>query len=194
MAGLLALAAIIFWPVVPLFWIPIHCRTNFFRKLGLLSYILPLITWLPLACLIYSQRVFLLHDKLIFPAPLKFAGVFILLAGTALHVWTARLLGIGIIGVPEITNEVKATLMTRGPFGVVRHPTYLAHTLMFLGVFLISGVVTVGVVTAIDFVIINAFVIPLEERELVDRFGEEYRGYQKRVPRLFPHGPVVRRH
>ena len=47
---------------------------------------------------------------------------------------------------------------------------------------------------SIDFVIINAFVIPLEERELVDRFGEEYRGYQKRVPRLFPHGPVVRRH
>ncbi len=187
MANLLALAAIIFWPVVPLFWIPVHCCTRFFRKLGLLSYMLPLVAWLPLAYFIYSERAFLLHGKIIFPAPVHIVGVLLLLTGTLLHIWTGRILGVGIIGVPEVTGKVKADLVTRGPFSVVRHPTYLAHTLMFLGVFLMSGVATVGVVTIIDFIIINTFVIPLEEKELLERFGEEYRSYRRKVPRFFPH-------
>jgi protein-S-isoprenylcysteine O-methyltransferase Ste14 len=53
-------------------------------------------------------------------------------------------------------------------------------------VFLITGVVTVGIVTLLDFVVMNAVVIPLEERELGGRFGEEYKKYKERVPQFFP--------
>jgi protein-S-isoprenylcysteine O-methyltransferase Ste14 len=57
---------------------------------------------------------------------------------------------------------------------------------MVSGVFLLTGVIAVGVVTMFDFLVVNAVIIPLEERELLSRFGEEYVQYKKRVPRYFP--------
>jgi protein-S-isoprenylcysteine O-methyltransferase Ste14 len=122
------------------------------------------------------------------PAVLNVAGIPLLISGTLLHIWTARLLGIrGITGVPEIFERLKETLVTKGPFAAVRHPTYLAHTLMFFGVFLITGSVSVGIITLLDIVIANIIIIPLEERELTNRFGQDYISYKKKVPsRMIP--------
>lgn len=66
-------------------------------------------------------------------------------------------------------------------FSVVRHPTYLAHTALFLGVFLFTGVIAVGIITLIDFILISVIITPLEDRELTTRFGREYEEYKKRV-------------
>ncbi len=188
MTDLLALMTLILWPVVPLFWIPVHFATIFFKKVGLLFYIVPLITWLPLTYFIYKNRVFLLQYKIELPVALNIFGMLFLTFGTMLHIWTARLLGIlGIIGVPEISAKIKENLMTEGPFSIVRHPTYLAHTLIFSGVFLITEVTSVGIITLLDFIIINTIIIPLEEKELLSRFGEDYEFYKKKVPsRFFP--------
>jgi protein-S-isoprenylcysteine O-methyltransferase Ste14 len=188
LTDLLALMTLILWPVVPLFWIPVHFATIFFKKVGLLSYIVPLITWLPLAYIIYQNRVFLLQYKIKLPVALNIFGMLFLTLGTMLHVWTARLLGIlGIIGVPEISTKIKENLMAEGPFSIVRHPTYLAHTLIFSGVFLITEVTSVGIITLLDFIIINTIIIPLEEKELLSRFGEDYEFYKRKVPsRFFP--------
>jgi protein-S-isoprenylcysteine O-methyltransferase Ste14 len=78
------------------------------------------------------------------------------------------------MGMPEVTKGMPARLVTTGPFAVVRHPTYLSHTLMLLGLFLLTGYITLGVVTLIDALAVNTLVIPLEERELLERFGNEY--------------------
>ncbi len=174
---------------MPLFWIPVHGFPAVFRNLGLFTYVMPVILWLPLAYFIYVHRAFILHFKILLPQVLHGAGLFLLIAGTALQIWTAELLSLwGLIGLPEITKEVKGRLVTEGAFSVVRHPTYLSHTLMFAGVFLLTGAAAVGIITVLDIVIINAVVIPLEEKELVSRFGEEYRDYKARVPTFFPWG------
>jgi protein-S-isoprenylcysteine O-methyltransferase Ste14 len=188
MNDLLAILTIMVWPVIPLFWVPVHFSISFFRKLGLSTYILPFITWLPLAYLIYTNKASLLQLKLVIPGMVKIAGIVIFISGSLLHIWTARLLGLwGIIGVPEISRKTKNDIITQGPFSIVRHPTYTAHTLIFAGVFLITGAVTVGVITLLDFVIVNAVIIPLEERELSNRFGEDFISYKKNVPaRVFP--------
>jgi protein-S-isoprenylcysteine O-methyltransferase Ste14 len=48
-------------------------------------------------------------------------------------------------------------------------------------------VTPLGVVTLIDVFVVNAMVIPLEERELSERFGTEYEEYRRKVPsRFFP--------
>jgi protein-S-isoprenylcysteine O-methyltransferase Ste14 len=188
MADLFALMTIMAWPIIPLFWIPVHFATNHFRRFGLFSYIMPIVTWLPLAYLIYRERDFLLLDKVDLPAVLNIAGIPLFISGILLHAWTAKLLGIaGIIGVPEISDKVEERLVSEGPFSIVRHPTYLAHTLIFSGVFLITETATVGIIAILDFIVVNVIIIPLEERELSKRFGNDYISYKKKVPsRFFP--------
>jgi len=187
LTDLLAIAAIMVWPVVPLFWIPVHGCPRFFKNLGLLTYTLPAITWAPLAYAVYHDKEFLLKFKLTFPAVVPVAGTVLFLAGATMNVWTILLLSLrGLIGIPEILPKVGGRLMTRGPFSIVRHPTYLAHAIMLSGVFLISGVIAVAVLTFLDLVLINLVIIPLEERELISRFGEDYKKYRERVPGFFP--------
>lgn len=188
MTDLIALITVMVWPVIPLFWIPVHFATNTFRKLGLLTYVMPYLTWIPLAYFSYKHRAFLLQSKVNLPHIFNIIGIPLLICGTALHIWTARLLGLwSIIGVPEISASVKKKLVMEGPFSVVRHPTYLAHTLMFLGVFLVTESAVVGIITMLDFVVVNAVIIPLEEKELLKRFGDDYATYMKNVAaRFFP--------
>lgn len=187
MNDLLALLTIIAWPVVPLFWIPVHGLSGFFKRIGGCTYLMPAIFWPPLAYFLYLNRDFLLHYRIdLFPA-IRAAGLIILVGGAMLQVWTGRLLGLlGLMGLPEVSPRGKGGLVTGGAFSFVRHPTYLSHTLFFAGVFLLTGVIVVGAVTLLDFVIVNAVIIPLEEKELLARFGEEYVRYKETVPRYFP--------
>jgi len=187
MKEVLALFSIMFWVLIPVFWIPVHYATNFFRKLGLLTYALLSITWLPLAYLIFQNRDILLQIRIDLPLAIKASGAILLALGTLLHIWSGRLLSfLGIIGLPEIYTKVSGHLATKGAFSVVRHPTYLAHTLMFSGVFLFTGVIAVGIISILDFSLVRILIIPLEERELLRRFGDGYKQYQKKVPQFFP--------
>jgi protein-S-isoprenylcysteine O-methyltransferase Ste14 len=183
----LAFVTILAWPAVPLFWIPVHGFPRFFRKIERMSYLVPLVLWVPVAYFVVIHRDFLLRFRLELPLAVRILGLALFMAGTALQVWTGQLLGMkGLIGLPEISPKAHGRLTTEGPFSVVRHPTYLAHTIMFAGVFLITRVTSVGVITLVDLIVINSVVIPLEERELDARFGEEYRRYKERVPQFFP--------
>jgi protein-S-isoprenylcysteine O-methyltransferase Ste14 len=187
MTSLLALITLISWPVIPLFWIPVHLFPHYFRKTRVLMYILPLMSWLLVAYMISHHRDFLLQFRIELPLLINGTGIFLLIIGTGIHIWTGRLLGIrGLIGVPEIYTEMKGNLMTQGAFSVVRHPTYLAHTLMFSGVFLLTGIVSVAVVALLDFAVVTLVIIPLEEKELAVRFGDTFSQYKERVPRFFP--------
>jgi len=183
----LAIITIMFWALVPLFWIPVHGLLRFFKKIGIFTYITPLITWLPVVGLVYLSRSWILSHRIEFPVILRGIGWIIFILGIFLQLWTLRLLGgLSIIGLPEVTQLAESRMITSGPFSVIRHPTYASHTIMYAGVFLLSGVIAVGVITLLDLIIINAFVIPLEDRELVARLGEQYRQYKERVPAFFP--------
>jgi protein-S-isoprenylcysteine O-methyltransferase Ste14 len=187
LSDLIAFLTITIWPVIPLFWIPVHGFASFFKGIGRFTYIMPALLWPPLAYFIYLNRAFFLHYR-IDPGPLvRIAGIVILTLGAMLQVWTARLLTLlGLMGLPEVSRKAEGGLVTEGAFSFVRHPTYLSHTLMFGGVFLLSGVIAVGVVTLLDLIIVNTVIIPLEEKELLVRFGEKYSRYRKSVPGYFP--------
>jgi protein-S-isoprenylcysteine O-methyltransferase Ste14 len=69
-------------------------------------------------------------------------------------------------------------LVTTGAYRLVRHPIYLAWALLVLGApHMTATRLTFAVVSTLYL----AVAIPLEERSLVDAFGEEYRSYQQTV-------------
>jgi len=74
-------------------------------------------------------------------------------------------------------------LFTGKGYGVVRHPLYLGCSLLlaFHPVQTRNSAATAAAVIAYFF--IGTF---FEERRLVRKFGEEYRAYQRRVPRFLP--------
>ena len=182
----ISLFALLLCPAIPLFWIPVHCVPRFFRRLGFFTYVLPFITWLPLALLTFAYRDFLLSYRTALPVAVKFIGGLLFISGAGLQAWTLILLTLPVImGMPEVTGSIPGRLVTRGPFAIVRHPTYLSHTMMLLGLFLWTGFTALGIVTLIDALAINIFVIPLEERELLERFGKQYEEYSQNVTSRF---------
>jgi len=76
-----------------------------------------------------------------------------------------------------------ARFSTPGFYRAVRHPLYLG----FLVAFWATPIMTVGhLVFAAGMTLYVLIAIPLEERDLSARFGQEYASYRKRVRALLP--------
>jgi protein-S-isoprenylcysteine O-methyltransferase Ste14 len=76
-------------------------------------------------------------------------------------------------------------LCTVGPYGLVRHPIYLAYNLLSLGA--VVWVPTPLVILGAALIIIGGDLrARAEERILVQKFGEQYRTYLSRVSRVIP--------
>jgi protein-S-isoprenylcysteine O-methyltransferase Ste14 len=77
-------------------------------------------------------------------------------------------------------------LATDGLYGVVRHPQYLGIFLALFGQLIHwPTVLTLALFPAIIWVYIR--LARKGEAEMIERFGDEYRAYQRRVPMFFPH-------
>jgi protein-S-isoprenylcysteine O-methyltransferase Ste14 len=91
-----------------------------------------------------------------------------------------------LTGLPELAPEGQSgSLLTEGIYAHMRHPRYVEIGVGTLGYALFSnwlGALVVGLATL---PLLHAIVL-LEERELSERFGEEYERYRARVPRYLP--------
>lgn len=182
----LALITVLAWPIIPLLWVPLHLFTGFFRRWGRWTYVFSAIFWGACALLLYSQRDLLLAYTVKLPRALATIGMVMLLGGGILQALTVRILGFaGITGGHELDNR-QDVFRSSGVFGAVRHPTYLAHTIILLGIFFITRNAAVGIVALLDFLIACFVIIPLEERELLKRFGPAFDEYRQKTPRFFP--------
>jgi len=141
-------------------------------------------TPLGLACL-----AFLLH-----PAWVEFAqfdlsigsrrlGAAIGLAGLGLFAWMFRHLGLNITSTSMPRRN--GTLVTTGPYRRVRHPMYTAVLILVIATVLLTanGVVAVGGVGMFALLVARS---RLEEDRLVEKFGDDYRAYQRRTGRIIP--------
>ncbi len=164
----------------------VHTWPNFWRKLGGLTYAVVISEWLVVASLAVIFRNLLLGEKLDFGI-LSWLGVIPLISGLVLNIWTGRQMSLRVlVGYTELKPNEGQRLVTTGPFSVMRHPTYLAHILILVGIFLITGYAGTGFLALFDILISDSVIIPLEERELQVRFGDDYREYKRRVPKFLP--------
>lgn len=78
------------------------------------------------------------------------------------------------------------TLVTDGPYSVVRNPLYSLSIIGAVGVGAQLGSLTLALATGAVAWLVFFLVILKEEQVLWGRFGPVYEGYLARVPRLFP--------
>lgn len=170
------------WPIIPIFWIIVHGFPELINKIKYFVYLIAFIIFFSISFFIHKNKDVLFSLKIPLFDYQVTTGYLFFLFGLILHIWTFTLLSFpGIIGIPEIKKDKRFNLITKGPFSIIRHPTYLAHTLIFLGSFLFTGYLVLLLIAILDFLLINLVVIPLEERELIERMGEKYTQYQKKV-------------
>ena len=118
------------------------------------------------------------------PDGIRWAGAVLGLFALLLLYWTLTSLGKNLTDTVAI--RVQHTLVTNGPYRWVRHPFYVSVLLLICAASLLSANWFLGIVGLLVFLLLAMIRISIEERKLVERFGEEYRSYMKRTRRFLP--------
>ena len=76
-------------------------------------------------------------------------------------------------------------LVTRDVFSIVRHPMYFGSILLFFSFVILSNSV-LALVVWILICVFYYFISRYEEKLLINKFGDKYKEYQKKVPMFIP--------
>ena len=102
--------------------------------------------------------------------------------------WSYRTLGknwVHALDPSKFLRRERETLVTNGPYHYVRNPIYLGSFVFVIAMALVAANWLL-LLPALVLVTIIYGQIPNEERMLIDMFGDEYREYMRRTPRLIP--------
>lgn len=103
-------------------------------------------------------------------------------------VWCFRTLGKNwahALDPSSFRQRKTVTLVTSGPYRYVRNPMYLGAFIFLLGQALVSANWLI-LLSSIITIFVFYMQIGNEEKMLLDRFGDEYREYMKKTPRIIP--------
>ncbi len=174
------------YSTIPAYWFLVHPLAEFWRRRKVsLKRVGPawLILWVVAGTITARWRHLRLYDSSLAWIPA------LMLIAEAMFVYVLARRGFStdqVLGRSELEPEKhEQRLVTQGIRARIRHPYYLAHLLHLSGWMIGTG--SVGVIALWVFgVVTGAVMLPLEERELVRRFGDAYREYQRRVPAILP--------
>ena len=187
---LLGVLNLIVLPPGLLFWFVIHPWARWWRTLGpIRTYLMVVPVSVAFGTLLFQFRGPLLGAN--FGMNWSLVAIALVLYGvvTWLELQYWKQLSIAtLVGIPELSlpEQRKGRLLQDGIYRVVRHPRYLSA-----GVGIIANALFInyaGMYILLLLLVLPGYVMTVfEERELIDRFGEEYRKYQREVPRFIPH-------
>ncbi len=91
-----------------------------------------------------------------------------------------------LAGLPELKSHGgDSSVLQHGIYARMRHPRYVSFMFGVLAVAFFTNYLAMYLLIPAAALMLYAVVV-LEEKELLDRFGEEYTEYQRRVPRFIP--------
>jgi protein-S-isoprenylcysteine O-methyltransferase Ste14 len=121
------------------------------------------------------------------PATLIIGGI-LLAVGLVFALWsiyTQFTLGRGT-PLPVIPTR---RLLTTGPFRYCRNPMTLGTILAYLGLSIAAATIVGILIVASLGSLLLVYLMRMEEKELAERFGEEYLAYRRDVPFIIPRMP-----
>ena len=102
----------------------------------------------------------------------RWSAVILMVVGVVLVWWATVAAG-------RVTMADPDRLVTTGPYGMSRHPMYVAWTLIYLGLVLLLDSAWLLILTPILVVVVH-WEAGREERRLVEAFGSDYEEYRSR--------------
>jgi protein-S-isoprenylcysteine O-methyltransferase Ste14 len=118
----------------------------------------------------------------------QWAGIALLVVNLCLRLWAGRHLG-GAGRVHARKAQERKVLVTSGPFAWVRNPLYLGNSLALAGACLLFAPAWLAVSAGCCSLVWYRAIIDWEECVNLGLYGDEYRAYLSRVPRLLPRPP-----
>ena len=176
----------VIWVVFWSYWLILAYRTRspVKRRQSSLFPILPIIAmviWILLTAVLPGLLFLrIVPDEIV----IALAGTAVTLVGLGFAIWARLHLGTNWSGQPMIKVDHK--LVRTGPYKIVRNPIYTGILVAFAGTALVIGefwaVITIFIILIVFFVKIR-----MEEKFLLEEFGESYNQYKKDVKALIPY-------
>lgn len=115
-------------------------------------------------------------------------GIAILLISFLIRIWGMRTLGQqwAVHAIGNSQNTIKRKLITDGPYKFVRHPIYLAVILELLAIALFAQSYFAFALAILVNIPLQILRSRLEERRLLEQFGNDYLHYSQKTPALVP--------
>jgi len=118
-----------------------------------------------------------------FSSGARWLGALIIFCALPFFYWMFRSLGTNVTDTVAIRK--KHNLVTEGLYHWVRHPMYLLTILIVSGFSLLAANWFIAIM---GFFTVRLLIVrtPIEEKKLIEKFGEEYHDYMKKTGKFIP--------
>jgi len=134
--------------------------------------------------LIYSASSWLDFASYSLPAWAGWLGVALLL-GALFVFWRAHA-DLGLNWSPSLEIREKHELITKGIYGIIRHPMYASQWLWVIAQPLLLQNWVAGFANLLIFIPFYMLRVQAEEQMMINKFGDQYRDYMKRTGGVLP--------
>jgi protein-S-isoprenylcysteine O-methyltransferase Ste14 len=134
--------------------------------------------------IIYAATNWLDFANYTLPAWASWLGV-LLIAGVIFVFWRAHV-DLGLNWSPTLEIRERHELITRGIYGVIRHPMYASQWLLVIVQPLLLHNWIAGFLNLLVFIPFYLLRVKAEEQLMIEQFGDQYRAYMQKVGAVFP--------
>jgi protein-S-isoprenylcysteine O-methyltransferase Ste14 len=118
------------------------------------------------------------------PAWAGWLGV-VIISGALLVFWRSHA-DLGLNWSPSLEIRENHELITRGIYGVIRHPMYASQWLWVIAQPLLLQNWVAGCLDLLVFILFYSLRVKAEEQLMLEQFGDQYRSYMQKVGAVFP--------